>query len=66
MKDKFFSTVRDRFDVHRSAISQNLEYLEYLHYDHLSDLSPDFKVQIDACKDALKRMDDLISELETK
>jgi hypothetical protein len=66
MKDKFFDSLRDRFEVHRSAISQNLEYLEYLHYDHLSDLSPDFKARIDVCKDALKRMDEMISELEIK
>ena len=62
-QDKFFETVRDRFEVHRARMARDLEYLEHLHYDHLKELSPDFKVQIEAAQAALKRMEELIDEL---
>jgi len=63
MADKFFNTVRDRFEYHRRTIARELEGLEGLHADHLNLLSPDFWVQIEAVKTALNRMDDLINEI---
>lgn len=62
MKDKYFDTVRDRFDVHRRQIARDVEYLEYIAYDHAKTISPDFVVQIEALKTALKRMEELLEE----
>ena len=64
MQDKFFNTAQDRFEVHRRQIARDLEYLEYMDYDYTGKLSTDFRVQIDAAKSALKRMEELIGELE--
>jgi predicted DNA-binding transcriptional regulator YafY len=63
MQDKFFTTVSDRFEVHKRNITRDLEYLEYLDSDYQGKLSPDFTVQIRAAQAALKRMEELIEEL---
>ena len=66
MQDKWFATAKDRYELHRSNIARDLEYLEYFHYDYIKALAPDFSVQIEAVKAALKRMAELVDELETK
>jgi hypothetical protein len=63
MQDKFFNSVRDRFEFHRRTIAREFEGLEGLHADHINQLSPDFWSQIEAMKAALKRLDELIEEL---
>jgi len=63
MADKFFNSIRDRFEFHRQTIAREIEGLEGLHADHIRELSPDFWVQLEAAKTALKRMGELIDEL---
>lgn len=64
MDDKFFDTVRDRFEYHQRPIARELEYLGYMAYDYRHKLSPDFVAQVEVAKAALKRMEELIYELE--
>jgi hypothetical protein len=63
MEDKFFNTARDRFQAHHEHIKRDLEYLEYMDYDYRGKLSPDFRMQIEAVKAAMKRMEELVEEL---
>ena len=66
MSDKFFTTVRDRFEFHAEPIRENLKFLEYLASDYYGHVSPDFIAALEEAKSQLRKMQEAIEELKVR
>lgn len=66
MPDKFFETIKDRFEHHAGPIRENLKYLEYLVYDYHKHLDPQVKASIDEMKKQLKTIEEALDQLQAR
>jgi hypothetical protein len=66
MPDKFFETIKDRFEHHAGPIRKDLEYLEYLAHDYHGHLDPQVKASIDEMKKHLKLIEEAIDQLQAR
>ena len=66
MKDKFFHSLKERFETHAGKIEEDLKYLDYTAYDHRDALPYQFVGEIEQIKSCLYRMRIIIEEVEKR
>ena len=65
MEDKFFDTVKSRFNYHSFRILSDVEYLEYIASDYYAKLDPGFIAAMDKIKELIKEAETYIDAMET-
>jgi len=66
MTDKFFETVKDRFEHHAVPIRENIKFLEYLAHDYYGHLDAQVIESIDGMKGHLKKIEEAIDQLQSR
>ena len=66
MPDKFFETIKDRFEHHAGPIRENLRYLDYLSADYFGHLDSSFIDALEETKKQLKRMEEIIDQVQVR
>jgi hypothetical protein len=66
MTDKFFDTVKDRFEFHADPIKRELRGLEGVASDYFGHLAPEFIESLNAVKHHLAAMERAIEELRSR